>query len=99
MKEAVAQQRPRLWPPVWKLFWTLGLAYGAVLTWAGFALPEWVPMHWSGSGGPDRWGTRTEAILTLVIVGLIVGGVFAALIVYVPRSGSMGRINIPGKSY
>lgn len=82
-----------------KLFFTLGLAYASVLIWAGFALPERVPMHWGGSGGPDRWGTRTEAILTLVIVGVVVIGIFGALIVYVPRSGSLDWINIPGKSY
>lgn len=85
--------------PLKALFWTLGLVYAAVLTWAGFVFPERVPMHWSGSGGPDRWGTRTEAIITLVILGLIVMGIFGALIVSVPRSGSLKWINVPGKTY
>ncbi|MDN5765844.1 MAG: DUF1648 domain-containing protein [Humibacillus sp.] len=52
-----------------KLFWVLAAAYFALVAWAAFALPERVPMHWSGTAGPAQWGSRTAAVIMLTGLG------------------------------
>ncbi|WP_409483054.1 DUF1648 domain-containing protein [Arsenicicoccus dermatophilus] len=48
-------------------------AWVGVLVWSWRMLPERVPLHWGdGSGHPDRWGGRTEWLITSLPVGLLV---------------------------
>lgn len=84
---------------VTRLFWLLVAGYLALVAWAATVLPERVPMHWSGSGGPDRWGGRTEAVVMLLLVGILLGGVFGALLHVIPRSRSLTWVNVPNKAY
>lgn len=59
-----------------------------------FVLPERVPLHFGGSGGVDRWGSRTEALVTS---GALIGGLsllFLVLAVVVPRTPE-SLLNIP----
>lgn len=34
--------------------WVLVAAYFALAAWSALALPQRVPMHWSGTGAPDQ---------------------------------------------
>ncbi len=80
-------------------FWTLSTVYAALVVWAASVLPDRVPAHWGTSGPPDRWGNRAEAIIMLVVLGVVMVGLFGSLIVFVPRSRSLTWINVPGKWY
>ncbi|MDN5789264.1 MAG: DUF1648 domain-containing protein [Micrococcales bacterium] len=82
-----------------KLFWALTAAYAAVVAWSALVLPERVPMHWSGTAGPDRWGSRTEAVIMLAALGVIIAAIFGTLLVVIPRSRSLTWVNIPNKDY
>ena len=44
-------------------------AYAALLVAAGWLLPEQVPLHFGIGGAPDRWGSRTEALVIFALVG------------------------------
>ncbi|MEO7130545.1 MAG: DUF1648 domain-containing protein [Dermatophilaceae bacterium] len=66
-------------------FWLSVLTGLVVTVVAWFVLPDRVPMHFSGSGQVDQWGTRTEAVVTM---GAILGGLallFWVLIIVIPR--------------
>ncbi len=45
--------------------------YAVLLAVAARLLPERVPLHFGLSGEPDRWGSRTEALLVLGGSGLV----------------------------
>ena len=47
----------------------LGMAVAGALAWPH--LPERVPMHWGLTGGPDRYGSRLEAVL--LVPGVTLG--------------------------
>ena len=51
-------------------------AYAALVVAAAVSLPERVPLHFGVGGAADRWGGRTEAVVTFALVG---GGVAALL--------------------
>lgn len=65
---------------------------------AGLLLPAEVPLHFGGSGEPDRWGSRTEALVTMGLGGgllaLLLGG-GAALVDMVP----VVHLNVPHKAW
>jgi uncharacterized membrane protein len=82
-----------------RLFWTLATAYAGLVVWAAGVLPERVPMHWSGTGPPDRWGSRTETTVMLVVLGVIMVGTFGLMLVFIPRSRSLAWVNLPNKWY
>lgn len=82
-----------------RLFWALAGLYAALVAWAATVLPERVPAHWSGTEAPDRWGSRTEAIVMLVVLGVVMVGTFGTLISYAPRSLSHTWVNLPFKSF
>ncbi len=82
-----------------KLFWVLAAAYFALVAWSAFALPERVPMHWSGTAGPDQWGSRTAAVIMLTALGLIMVAIFGTVLVAIPRSRSLTWVNLPNKAY
>jgi len=74
--------------------------YAASIVVAAAVLPTRVPLHFTGSGEPDRWGSRTEAVLTFGLIGaglaLLLGG-SAALMDRLPlRSGT---VNLPHKEW
>lgn len=74
--------------------------YAASIVVAAAVLPERVPLHFSGSGEPDRWGSRTEAVLTFGLIGaglaLLLGG-SAALMGRLPLRS--GIVNLPHKEW
>ncbi|OFE16645.1 hypothetical protein BA895_03400 [Humibacillus sp. DSM 29435] len=82
-----------------KLFWVLVAVYFALVVWSAFALPDRVPMHWSGAAGPDEWGSRTAAVIMLTGLGLIMVAIFGTLLVAIPRSRSLTWVNLPHKAY
>ena len=67
-----------------------------VLVCCAAAMPADVPLHFGGSGAADRWGSRTEAITTMTIVGgllaVVLGGT-AALVDRLP----LASLNVPHK--
>lgn len=82
-----------------RLFWTLAACYAALVVWAARVLPERVPAHWGGTGPPDRWGSRTEAVVMLAVLGVIMVAIFGGLLVLVPRSLSLAWVNLPHKAF
>lgn len=82
-----------------KLLWVLVPAYFALVAWAAFTLPERVPMHWTGTAGPDQWGSRTSAVIMLTGLGLIIVAIFGTLLVTLPRSRSLTWVNLPNQAY
>lgn len=75
-------------------------AYAASIAVAAVLLPERVPLHFAGSGEPDRWGSRAEAVLTFSLIGaglaLLLGGA-AALMERLPLRS--GLVNLPRKDW
>ncbi|MEM8616083.1 MAG: SdpI family protein [Pseudomonadota bacterium] len=56
----------------------------AVWVWTVLPAGEQVPVHWGPDGQPDRWGTKSEAMVSHYI--MIGGTVFTTLILaFVPR--------------
>lgn len=48
-----------------------GLVYTCAVVWATGALPaENVPLHFDATGTADRFGSRTEALLVLLFIGV-----------------------------
>ena len=78
------------------IFWVSVLAGLATAVVAWFVLPDRVPMHFGGSGEVDRWGSRTEAVVTfaVMIVGLAL--LFWVLTIMVPRMPE-DLLNIPSR--
>ena len=67
------------------IFWVSVLAGLAAAVIAWFVLPDRVPLHFGGSGEVDRWGSRTEAVVTFAVM---IGGLallFWVLTIMVPR--------------
>jgi uncharacterized membrane protein len=61
--------------------WFLGATalYTAVWIWSYGRLPERVPIHFGGSGDPDRWSSRAGALWTTALLGLGMVLLFAGL--------------------
>lgn len=77
------------------------LFYLVVLLWAALVLPHGeVPLHFGLDGTPDRFGSRTEALVTLTLLGLVTGGLMEGL-THLLRSGRMPveLLNLPYKPY
>ena len=77
-------------------FWVLTLGYAAALAWAWTVLPERVPVHWSGTGGPDRAVGRDRAVVEPALVGGATTALFVALAAWMPRV-PMGMVDAPHK--
>ncbi|WP_181407589.1 DUF1648 domain-containing protein [Nocardioides sambongensis] len=72
------------------------LAYAAAWVLACVRLPDRVPLHFGGGGDVDRWGGRTEALVTFAVLGLAMIALFAGLAaVRVPTS----MLNVPHKEW
>lgn len=82
-----------------RLFWLLVAAYFALVAWSALTLPERVPMHWSGTAGPDEWGSRTAAVIMLTVLGLVIVAIFGTMLVALPRTRSLTWVNVPNKVY
>lgn len=77
-------------------FWVATTAGLVVTTLAWFTLPERVPLHFGAAGQVDRWGSRTEAVVTM---GAIIGGMallFWVLVLAVPRLPA-SLVNLPAR--
>ena len=77
-------------------FWVSVLAGLAAVTVAWFVLPDRVPMHFGESGQVDRWGSRTEYVVSM---GAIIGGLallFWVLTIVTPRIPE-SMLNIPSR--
>lgn len=76
------------------------VAYAVLVVVAAVTLPERVPLHFGLGGDADRWGSRSEAVLTFALVGggvaLLLGGV-AALAGRLPLRSSW--VNLPHKDW
>lgn len=60
------------------LIYLAGALIGLVMSAFAFAgLPDLVPVHWGASGQPDRYGSKWEAALTMPIVLVFLGIIFA----------------------
>jgi hypothetical protein len=75
-------------------------AYAALVVVAAATLPGRVPLHFGMGGDADRWGTRTEAVVTFSLVGgglaAVLGGM-AALASRLPLRSSW--VNLPHKTW
>lgn len=69
-----------------------------VVAWAAAAvlLPERVPLHFAGSGEPDRWGGRTEALVTFAILGAAMGSLLGGVAL---ARFPIGWVNVPHKDW
>lgn len=74
-----------------------GLLHALVLAIVAPGLPERVPMHFSGSGAVDRWGSRSEALWTFGLVGGGLLALFLVLALVAPRL-PMQFVNLPAAS-
>ncbi|MTB84194.1 DUF1648 domain-containing protein [Nocardioides sp. zg-578] len=82
-----------------RLSFLLSLSCFAVaLVAAALLLPDEVPLHFSGSGEPDRWGTRSEALLTMGLVGALLAVVLGASAALADRM-PITLLNVPHKDW
>lgn len=81
-----------------RALWASVAVYAAVVAWAGTVLPDRVPLHWGASSESDRWGSRTEAVLTFAALGVFLTAMFVAM-AWVGARASMSWLNIPHKDY
>lgn len=78
------------------IFWLTVVLGVAVTVLAWFVLPDRVPLHFGGSGQVDRWGSRTEAVVTTGVVVVGIALLFWALTVWIPKAPA-SLLNIPAK--
>lgn len=68
------------------LFWgTVAVSAGLCVV-AAMTLPERVPLHFGGGGEPDRWGSRTEAVVTMAGLTAGLALLLGLLATFVPRA-------------
>lgn len=79
-------------------FWGSVAAYFVVWAYAAAVLPDRVPVHFGPLGEADRFASRTEALVTFGILGLVTAGVFVLTDVLM-RRGDMSMLNIPHKQW
>lgn len=81
-----------------RLFWASVAAYAAAWLVAALALPDRVPLHFGVSGEPDRWGSRSAALLTFWLIGVGIAALFWWLLHRLPR-GDLRHVNVPHKQW
>lgn len=77
-----------------RLFLAALALYVAVVAAAATLLPARVPLHFDGSGQPDRYGSRTEALVSFGALGLVMTLVLGGLAIWAPRI-PLTLINMP----
>ncbi|MFS3127128.1 DUF1648 domain-containing protein [Nocardioides sp. Bht2] len=75
-------------------FWASCAALLVVGVVGWLTLPDRVPLHFGGTGAPDRWGSRNEAVLTTALLGGGLVLLFWALARWLPRAPA-SLINLP----
>jgi uncharacterized membrane protein len=70
----------------------------AALVAAAVGLPEQVPLHFDGSGDADRWGSRTEALVTMSLVGAFLVVLLGGSAAFVDRL-PVTLLNVPHKQW
>lgn len=86
---------------VW-LFVLTCVIYAMATVWASIALPQGqIPSHWSslGSSPADGWSSRSGAIGFMAGMGVLVGGMFAAILVLFTRFDTLPGLNVPNKEF
>lgn len=79
-------------------FWiTVALYAGAWLVALGW-LPERVPLHFGGSGGVDRWGTRAQALVGFAALGVGLGALLGGTAAFSDRIPP-ALLNTPRKDW
>ncbi len=79
-------------------FWAAALLYAVAWGCAAQLLPSRVPMHFTSSGGVDRWAGRGEALILFAVVGAVLGLLFLVLATYADRM-PIEFVNTPHKSW
>jgi uncharacterized membrane protein len=77
-------------PIVWATVVVVAVAAG-LSVWAAPDLPARVPVHFDLSGTPDRLGSRTEALVAMPVLLLVLGMLFWALPLIDPRKDNLAR--------
>lgn len=70
----------------------------AVLVWAGYALPDRVPVHFGLTGEADRFTSRPRALAELGLVVALLAAAFAGSAA-LARRGPLALVNVPHKDY
>jgi uncharacterized membrane protein len=70
----------------------------AALVVAAVGLPEQVPLHFDGTGDADRWGSRTEALVTMSLVGGLLVVLLGGTAAFVDRL-PVTMLNVPHKQW
>ena len=81
-----------------RLFWAGTVLYAVVVAAYARVLPDTVPMHFGGSGGADRFGTRTELLLVESGIGVAMVALFVATVA-VMRRAPLQWVNVPHPEY
>lgn len=79
-------------------FWLGGVAFVVALVVAAGSLPERVPLHWGLGGDVDRWGSRSEYVWSMALLGalmMVIFGLLPALLPRLPRR----LVNVPYARY
>ena len=74
------------------------MVYAGVVAASWWLLPDRVPLHFGASGQPDRFGSRTEAVVTSALLGAGIIALFAGLARWMRRLPP-AMANIPHKEY
>lgn len=74
------------------------VGYAALVCVAAVSLPDRVPVHFDGSGGADRWGSRWEALVAFAAVGALVWAAFDGSALLIRRIG-IEWLNLPHKRW
>ena len=61
-------------------------------------LPAEVPLHFGPDGFADRYGSRSEAVIGFVVLGIFMLGLWLVVLRCVRRAG-LGLINVPHADY
>lgn len=79
-------------------FWGTVAAYVVVWAYAAAVLPSRVPVHFGPLGDADRFASRTEALVSLGVVGVGTALLFVLTDLLLAR-GDMSMLNIPHKPW
>lgn len=62
---------------------------------AAFILPETVPLHIGIDGTVDRWGSKWELLIVLIVASVFCNALCAVCYVFAPQLRSMGLLSAP----
>lgn len=74
------------------------VAYGILLLWQAFTLPDSVPGHIDGAGNVTRWGSRTEHLVLGGVMGIGMVAIFVLPGLLADKLPT-DMLNLPHKDY